>query len=113
LRANGHYSLRSLHDGGTDAVGVRDFLQHMVGLSADELNRLTEPGSDISQAQGDVKILLTRRIRWCPQCVAQEPILLGRWLYRTTVVCTRHGGFMRDECPHCHAPQRGSQFTDI
>ncbi len=113
LRANGHDSLRSLHDGGRDSVGVRDFLQRMVGLSADELNRLTEPGSDISQAQGDVKILLTPHIRWCPQCVAQEPTLLGRWLYRTTVVCTRHGRFMRDECPHCHASQRASGFTDI
>ncbi|CAM5784183.1 hypothetical protein CCAE64S_01311 [Castellaniella caeni] len=113
LRANGHDSLRSLHDGGTDAVGVRDFLQRMVRLSADELARLTEPSFDISQAQEDVKILLTPHIRWCPQCVKQEPVLLGRWLYRTTVVCTRHGGFMRDECPHCHASQRASGFTDI
>lgn len=111
LRANGHSSLRSLHDGESNAVEVRAFLQHMVGLSADELARLTEPSADLSQAQEDVKILLTPRIRWCPQCVAQEPILLGRWLYRTTVVCTRHGGFMRDECPHCHAPQRASEFT--
>lgn len=113
LRANGHSSLRSLHDGESDAVEVRAFLQHMVGLSADELARLTEPSSDISQAQEDVKILLTPRMRWCPQCVEQEPVLLGRWSYRTTVVCTRHGGFMRDECPHCHAPQRASEFTDI
>ncbi|WP_083851186.1 helix-turn-helix domain-containing protein [Pusillimonas noertemannii] len=112
LRANGHESLRGLIDGRTYSTDIkRLFLTRRLRLSNDELQRLTEPGGFISRTQGDRKLFLTSHIRWCPQCVADNPILLSRWLYRTTVVCTQHRAFMRDECPHCHAPQKIQRFS--
>lgn len=112
LRANEHKSLHGLIDGRSDSIDVkREFLIRHLRLSTEEWERLIDPGYAISQIKGDRKLFLTPHIRWCPQCVEKPPILPGRWLYRTTVVCTQHRAFMRDECPHCHALQKIQRFT--
>lgn len=44
--------------------------------------------------------------RWCPVCLAQEPVLQGAWEIKLVCVCPRHSVWLTEQCPQCAARQR-------
>lgn len=44
--------------------------------------------------------------RWCPLCLAQEPILLGAWEIKLVCVCPHHSVWLVEQCPRCSSFQR-------
>ncbi len=42
--------------------------------------------------------------QYCPDCLAERPVLCGAWRISFMVVCSRHRRFLQDACPHCDAP---------
>lgn len=44
--------------------------------------------------------------RWCPLCLAQEPVLQGVWEIKLMCACTRHSVWLVEQCPQCAARQR-------
>lgn len=106
LRVNGYRELRGLVDVSPFARGSKlDFFQRHALLGDAELRRLMDPEHLVLETKEDRKFFLTPRIRWCPQCVAENDTFMGNWAYRTTVICIKHRSYLRDECPSCHRPQ--------
>ena len=82
----------------TTLAGYSDFLSEKVNVSGDSRwliplgvyhRRRTKPG-----------------LMYCPRCLGEENGGYYRRLWRVgwVTVCTRHGCFLRDTCPYCHAP---------
>ncbi len=44
--------------------------------------------------------------RWCPQCLAEGGVHLGRWTLKLICVCTTHGTRLRTTCARCGQEQR-------
>lgn len=44
--------------------------------------------------------------RWCPQCLAEGGVHLGRWTLKLVCVCTTHGTWLRTACVRCGREQR-------
>jgi len=44
--------------------------------------------------------------RWCPQCLAEGGLHLGRWTLKLVCVCTTHGTRLRTTCGRCGQEQR-------
>lgn len=44
--------------------------------------------------------------RWCPLCLAQEPIMLGAWEIKLVCVCSRHSVELVEQCRRCARFQR-------
>lgn len=102
LRVNGYQKLRGLVEGSPfNRESKLDFLQRYALLGDVELGRLIDPDYLVRKAKEDRKLLLTPRLRWCPQCVAENGIFMGSWAYRTTVICIKHRSYLHDECPRC------------
>jgi hypothetical protein len=111
-KANGH---RTTHtwlssQGGQDASPIQRLLGRLA-LGSDELSKLMGPlptrfgpwplplglvPSDFNHAHR----------RWCPLCLAQEPVLLGVWEIKLMCVCPRHSVWLVEQCPQCAACQR-------
>ncbi|MGQ5255253.1 TniQ family protein [Xanthomonas arboricola] len=43
-------------------------------------------------------------LQYCPDCLAERPVLYRAWRMSFMVVCSRHRRFLQDACPHCDAP---------
>lgn len=43
-------------------------------------------------------------LQYCPDCLAERPVLRRAWRMSFMVVCSRHRLFLQDGCPHCDAP---------
>ncbi len=43
-------------------------------------------------------------LQYCPDCLAERPVLCRAWRMSFMVVCSRHRRFLQDACPHCDAP---------
>lgn len=114
LRVNGYQGLRGLVDASSaDRKSKLDFFQRHGLLREAELRRLMDPEHLVLEAKEDRKLFLTPRIRWCPQCVAENGTFMGRWAYRTTVICIKHRVYLRDECPSCHRPQLARSISGL
>lgn len=44
--------------------------------------------------------------RWCPQCLAEGGVHLGKWTLKLLCVCTTHGTRLRTTCVRCGQEQR-------
>lgn len=42
--------------------------------------------------------------QYCPDCLAERPVLRRAWRISFIVVCSRHERLLQDVCPHCDAP---------
>lgn len=106
LNFNGFSGLRGLTVGSPSARESKlEFLQQHAALREAELGYLIDPGHIVFEAKEDRKLFLTAQVRWCTRCVAERPMFLGHWIFRTTVVCIKHRLFLLDECPSCRSPQ--------
>lgn len=43
-------------------------------------------------------------LQYCPDCLAERPVLCRAWRMSFMVVCSRHRRLLQDACPHCDAP---------
>jgi len=43
-------------------------------------------------------------LQYCPDCLAERPVLCQAWRLSFMVICGRHRRFLQDACPHCDAP---------
>ncbi|MEQ7328398.1 TniQ family protein [Xanthomonas campestris pv. campestris] len=43
-------------------------------------------------------------LQYCPDCLAERPVLYRAWRMSCIVVCSRHRRLLQDACPHCDAP---------
>ncbi|NIJ78578.1 hypothetical protein FHT08_003712 [Xanthomonas campestris] len=43
-------------------------------------------------------------LQYCPDCLAERPILCRAWRMSCMVACSRHRRLLQDACPHCDAP---------
>lgn len=39
--------------------------------------------------------------RWCPLCLKEGGVILGRWTLKLACVCTKHGVWLREDCAVC------------
>lgn len=112
LVSNGFATLRGLVEMPQQRESKLQFLSSYVGLSSRELDLLVDPEYKVAESKEDRKLFLTSKVRWCGECLKERPVFLGAWVYRTTVACTRHRCWLRDECPRCHLPLTVSSCPD-
>lgn len=43
-------------------------------------------------------------LQYCPDCLAERPVLRQAWRMSFMLVCDRHRRILQDACPHCDAP---------
>lgn len=111
-KANGHRTTHTWLNGqGVQAGSAVQRLLRLLALDSAELSTLTGPlparfgpwplphglvASDFNHGHR----------RWCPLCLAQEPVLQGVWEIKLTCACPRHSVWLVEQCPQCAARQR-------
>jgi TniQ len=111
-KANGHRTTHTWLNGqGVQAGSTVQRLLRLLALDSAELSKLTGPlparfgpwplphglvASDFNHGHR----------RWCPLCLAQEPVLQGVWEIKLTCACPRHSVWLVEQCPQCAARQR-------
>lgn len=103
---------RSASDALIVAVAVK------AGLSPPRVAQMTLRGAETRLSKGVARgsapwinrVGIYHRLRrgwglqYCPDCLAERPVLCRAWRMSFMVVCSRHWRFLQDACPHCDAP---------
>lgn len=111
-KANGHRTTHTWLNGqGVEAGSALKHLLRLLALDSTDLSKLTGPlparFGPWSLPHGLVATDFNHgHRRWCPLCLAQEPVLQGVWEIKLTCVCPRHSVWLVEQCPQCSARQR-------
>lgn len=103
---------RSASDALLAAVAVK------AGLSPARVAQMTLRGAEARLSKGVARgsppwinrVGIYHRLRrswgqqYCPECLAERPVLRRAWRMSFVVACSRHRRPLQDACPHCDAP---------
>ncbi|UNK42457.1 TniQ family protein [Luteimonas sp. S4-F44] len=103
---------RSASDSLIAALGVK------AGLPTTRVAQMTLCGAEAKLSKGAARgsahwinrVGIYHRLRrgwglqYCPDCLAERPVLCQAWRMSFMVVCSRHQRLLQDACPHCDAP---------
>lgn len=88
------------------------------GLSPTRVAQMTLSGAEAKLSKGVARgsaswinrVGIYHRLRrgwglqYCPDCLAERPVLSQAWRMSFMVACSRHRRLLQDACPHCDAP---------
>lgn len=63
--------------------------------------RISELSQEISDINNVLRGSLTK-IRFCPQCIAEQPYIRAIWTLSSSTTCLKHKSLLIDNCPKCH-----------
>ncbi|MBS7821455.1 TniQ family protein [Wohlfahrtiimonas chitiniclastica] len=63
--------------------------------------RISELSQEISDINNVLRGSLTK-IRFCPQCVAEQTYIRAIWTLSSSTTCLKHKSLLIDNCPKCH-----------
>lgn len=103
---------RSASDALLAAIAVK------AGLSPTRVAQMTLRGAEARLSRGVAsgsaswinRVGIYHRLRrgwgqqYCPDCLAERPVLSRAWRISFMVGCSRHRRLLQDACPHCDAP---------
>lgn len=83
-------------------------VRNATGLSSEALTKLRPPPDLLPRSSVVTPFLGISALQVCPGCLRSdpEPYFRREWLRLRTIACPRHGGPLRDTCPHCRSALR-------
>lgn len=77
---------------------IEQLLQQTIWVEYYKISQLSRDISDINNVLRGSLI----KIRFCPQCITEQPYIQIIWTLNSSTACLKHKSLLIDSCPKCH-----------